>query len=115
MSSDSSLTANQVAAHLEREFDGMFDRADIRSCAIAAISDLNGSICAEALHEMAYKLASYRLRSRLEHTANPTPTASSGPHAVEGRGGEREHQGRDQRNGPDRTGQSPVLTPASRH
>jgi hypothetical protein len=66
------LSREQLVEHLEHDFGGVLDRADIRSCAIAAIADLRGSICAEALPEMAYKLASHRLRARLDHAASPT-------------------------------------------
>jgi hypothetical protein len=63
--SDRRLSGDQIVEHLQREFDGAFSRAEVQSCVIAAISDLRGSICLEALHEMAYKLASYRLKAGL--------------------------------------------------
>jgi hypothetical protein len=55
------LNSGQVVEHLQRDFDGVLGREDIRACVLTATSDLRGSICAEALNEMAYKLASYRL------------------------------------------------------
>ncbi|MDQ1538151.1 MAG: hypothetical protein QOE58_2544 [Actinomycetota bacterium] len=58
-----------MVEHLERDFDGAFNRAEIQDCVAAALSDLSGSICLEALNEMAYKLASYRLKARLDRAA----------------------------------------------
>ena len=59
-----------MVEHLERDFDGAFNRAEIQDCVTTALSDLSGSICLEALHEMAYKLVSYRLKARLGHAAS---------------------------------------------
>jgi len=58
-------TRCQILEHLERDFEGQLDRCEIQTCVLAAIVDLSGSICAEALNEMAYKLASYRLHRKL--------------------------------------------------
>lgn len=58
-------TRYQILEHLERDFEGKLDRCAIQACVMAAIADLSGSICAEALNEMAYKLASYRLLRQL--------------------------------------------------
>lgn len=63
-------TRYQILEHLERDFEGKLDRCAIQACVLAAIADLSGSICAEALNEMAYKLASYRLHRKLIEPAD---------------------------------------------
>lgn len=68
--SDPWLNNYLVVDHLERDFEGAFNHAEIRSYVTKAISDLRGSICAEALPEMAYKLASHRLKAQLDQAAS---------------------------------------------
>lgn len=63
------LSTQQVVELLDRDFAGALDWSMMQATVLTAVADLRGSISAEALHEMAYRLARHRLASQ----ANPKP------------------------------------------
>jgi hypothetical protein len=58
------LSPDQAVALLDRDFGGVLDRSVLHAAVRRARSDLSGSISAEALEEMAYRLAGHRLALR---------------------------------------------------
>jgi hypothetical protein len=63
------LSTEQIVQLLDRDFGGALDRAALYAAVRRARSDLSGSISAEALDEMTYRLAEHRLAARLAEPA----------------------------------------------
>ena len=61
--SDLSPTITAIVDELQRTFFGILPAAAIAQCATRAVQDLLGSICLQALPEMANRLATVRLES----------------------------------------------------
>jgi hypothetical protein len=58
------LTMSRAVELLERDFGAALERTAIQAAMHKAMSDLSGSIAAEVLPEMAYRLTGYRLASQ---------------------------------------------------
>jgi len=69
-------SVSTLIEELGKEFGSAVDRTVIASYVGAAVRELTGSICPEALPEMACRLAGYRLT---ELTAEPRPGGPSRP------------------------------------
>jgi hypothetical protein len=66
--SDLSPTINAIVAELQRTFFGVIPATAIAQCATRAVQDLLGSICLQALPEMAIRLATVRLETERRDT-----------------------------------------------
>jgi hypothetical protein len=64
--SDLAGTISAIFAELHPEFDQALSPDVVEQCAAQAVRDLTGSICREALPEMAVRLASVRLQTRVD-------------------------------------------------
>ncbi len=67
--SDLSPTITAIVEELQRTFFGVLPAAAVAQCASKAVQDLLGSICLQALPEMAIRLATVRLEKTV-HTAD---------------------------------------------
>jgi len=78
-------TERRVSAALIRELEARFAGAltgdQVCSCVQQAVADLRGSVCAEALPEMAARLAHHRLQEQIHDDQDTTtpPTRTSEP------------------------------------
>ncbi len=66
--SDLSPTVNAIVEELQRTFFGVLPAAAVAQCASKAVQDLLGSICLQALPEMAIRLATVRLEDTVQST-----------------------------------------------
>ncbi len=64
--SDTTAATSAIVQELGPRFDGLIPQSVIERCVAQAVQDLLGSICVEALPEMAIRLAAVRLERRLE-------------------------------------------------
>ena len=77
---DVAETERRVALVLIRELEPPFAHTlshnAVSSCVVQAVADLRGSVCVEALPEMAARLAHYRLQTAIKERRNATTTLS---------------------------------------
>ncbi len=66
--SDLSPTITAIVEELQRTFFGVLPAAAVAQCAAKAVQDLLGSICLQALPEMAIRLATVRLEKTVHTT-----------------------------------------------
>lgn len=72
--SDLSPTVTAIVEELQRTFFGVLPAAAVAQCATKAVQDLLGSICLQALPEMAIRLATVRLEKTV--AVEPEPAAA---------------------------------------
>ncbi len=65
LQSDLSPTITAIVIELQRTFFGVLPAAAVAQCATRAVQDLLGSICLQALPEMAIRLATVRLENTM--------------------------------------------------
>lgn len=73
---DLTRTVASIVEELNPMFSGFLAAAAITECATRAVHDLLGSICLQALPEMAVRLATVRLQS--QSTGQTEPTSEAG-------------------------------------